>query len=129
MSTDLSSKDKFEEADEEYSQATTLLEPLVRKDVKSAVSLSLAKIFRKRGDLRIEMGMYHDALKDFKKYRKLVELIGNALELQRSHHSLGRAYFMLGISSKGMKVVEIYQSSKSQDWSTAVIMVLVEKKT
>ena len=47
------------------------LEPLVRKDVKSAVSLTLAKIFRKRGDLRIEMGMYHDALKDFKKYRNL----------------------------------------------------------
>ena len=79
----------------------------MRKDVKSAVSLTLAKIFRKRGDLRIEMGMYHDALKDFKKYRKLVELIGNALELQRGHHSLGRAYFMLGLSSKGMKIVRL----------------------
>ena len=99
------SKDKFEEADEEYSQAATLLEPLVRKDVKCAAALTLAKIFRKRGDLRIDMGMYHDALKDFKKYRKLVELLGNALEIQRSHHSLGRAYFMLGISSKGINLV------------------------
>ena len=104
------SKDKFEEADEEYSQAATLLEPLVRKDAKSATALTLAKIFRKRGDLRIDMGMYHDALKDFKKYRKLVELLGNALEIQRSHHSLGRAYFMLGISSKGIQISQFKSS-------------------
>ena len=47
------------------------------------------------------MGMYHDSLKDFKKYRKLSQHIGDALEVQRSYHSLGRAFFMLGITTKG----------------------------